>query len=521
MELERERTPGAANGKQPETVVVGVGLGGSEGSALRAFQAEVEESTLTRWLEASTVDGALARLRRLHERGAACVGLVSATLGDREVVRLVRSLCGPSGLSPVVVVAGRSDEPVVTAAMLAGACDFVLVHEIDADCLVRSIRFAAQVAQHEREAEHWRFDHADLELRFGAIWDLIEDGLLLVDEQLCIRRWNRAAKSLLGLADADLDGTPFGALRWTQSGEGAPDAGSLSARELPAEFERPDGSRIRLGLRVRVFPRHAAPGGASRPADRMRAVLLRDRRETDEHAALLAEARHFAGLGRLLAGAAHDGNNLLTPLLGYCDLLLAGLPPGSDLERYAQEIERSARRTSDLLRRLLERSRGRPQELRPVLADRALADLAGLLRSLVGSAVELEEQFGAPGLAVALRDGQVEQLVLNLVANARDALPGGGKLALRTVSENGRAWALEVADSGIGIPVENLDRLFDPNFTTKAVGKGTGLGLWIVRSIVQEAGGRIRITSRPGKGTTVRIELPTVPPGEPQAILER
>mgnify|MGYP003450490880 CR=1 FL=1 len=107
----------------------------------------------------------------------------------------------------------------------------------------------------------------------------------------------------------------------------------------------------------------------------MRAVLLRDRRETDEHAALLAEARHFAGLGRLLAGAAHDGNNLLTPLLGYCDLLLAGLPPGSDLERYAQEIERSARRTSDLLRRLLERSRGRPQELRPVLAR--LADAEG------------------------------------------------------------------------------------------------------------------------------------------------
>jgi two-component system cell cycle sensor histidine kinase/response regulator CckA len=252
----------------------------------------------------------------------------------------------------------------------------------------------------------------------------------------------------------------------------------------------------------------------------MRAVLLRDRRETVEHAALLTEARHFAGLGRLLAGAAHDGNNLLTPLLGYCDLLLAGLPAGSDLERYAMEIERSARRTSDLLRRLLERSRGRPQEILPVLADQALAEVAGLLRSLVGSAIELEERLGAPGLAVALRDGQIEQIVLNLAANARDAMPAGGRLELRTTSENGRLWALEVQDSGVGIPPENLDRLFDPEFTTKAVGKGTGLGLWIVRSIVQEAGGRIRITSQPGKGTTVRIELPTVPAGPP-SILQR
>jgi two-component system cell cycle sensor histidine kinase/response regulator CckA len=253
----------------------------------------------------------------------------------------------------------------------------------------------------------------------------------------------------------------------------------------------------------------------------MRAVLLRDRRETAEQVALLAEARHFAGLGRLLAGAAHDGNNLLTPLLGYCDLLLAGLPAGSDLERYALEIERSARRTADLLRRLLERSRGRTRAIGPVLADQALKEVAGLVRSLVGSSVELAEEYGAPGLAVALREGQIEQLVLNLAANARDAMPAGGRLELRTISESRRIWALEVRDSGVGIPPENLDRLFDPEFTTKAVGKGTGLGLWIVRSIVQEAGGRIRISSQPGSGTTVRIELPAAPTPEAPSVLQR
>ncbi len=524
MEPEWGGSARVVDGEERETVLLGVGLGPAEGRALRAFAAEVEAATRTRWLESATVDGALARLRMLRQRGTACAGLVSSTLGEREVLRLVRSLGPPGGLSPVVVLAGRDDESVVTVAMAASACDFVLVHELDADCLIRSIRLAAEIALHVRETELRALDLANLELRFAVVWDLIEDGLLLVDEQRVIRRWNRAAKSLLGLSDADLDGAPFGSLRWGNPGAGSPDPSKLSAHELAAEFERPDGTRIRLGMRVRAFDLRTAPvaaGGRGGSSGRMRFVLLRDRRETEEHAALLSEARTFAGLGRLLAGAAHDGNNLLTPLLGYCDLLLAGLPKGSDLERYALEIERSAQHTADLLRRLLERSRGRPQELRPVLADQALAEVAALLRSLVGSGVAFSEGLGAPGVAVALRDGQIEQLVLNLAANARDAMPGGGRLELRTVSENGRIWALEVEDSGVGIPAGNLDRLFDPQFTTKAAGKGTGLGLWIVRSIVQEAGGRIRITSQPGKGTTVRVELPAVAIPGPPAILER
>ena len=520
MELERETASRDSEGTERETVLIGVGMSPAEWRALRAFEAEVEVSTRARWLEAATVDGALARLRVLHDRGAACIGFVSAAVGEREVLRFVRSLAGAEGLSPVVLLAGRSDEALVAAAMAASACDFVLVHELDADCLVRSIRLAVEVALHARAAEQRTLDLSDVEERFAALWDLVEDGLLLVDERRVIRRWNRSAKLLLGLTDNDLDGAPFGSLRWAQTGEGKPDPAALSAHELPAEFDRPDGSRIRLGMRVRVFRRRAGVAGGLAGSGRMRAVLLRDRRETEEHAALLAEARHFAGLGRLLAAAAHDGNNLLTPLLGYCDLLLAGLPPGGDLERYALEIERSARRTADLLRRLLERSRGRTLEVRPVVADEAVAEVAGLLRSLVGGTVELSENFAAPGLAVALRDGQIEQLVLNLAANARDAMPGGGRLSLRTTSENGRAWVLEIEDSGVGIPPENLDRLYDSEFTTKAVGKGTGLGLWIVRSIVQEAGGRIRIVSQPGRGTTVRIELPAVPPVEPM-ILQR
>lgn len=518
MELERADRSQAAEGVEPETVVIVAGIGVAEWRALHAFQSEVEDATRARWLEVAGIDGALARARLMDDRRTACVGMVSAALGEREVVRFVRSIAGSDRRSPVIVLAGRADEAIVTAALAAGASDYVLLHELDADRLVRSIRLAAEVARHVRATESWHVEQRNLEARFEAVWELVEDGLLLVDEQRIIRRSNRAARRLLGLTDSELAGAPFGSLRWGNSADGASELPAYSAHELPAEFERPDGSRVRLGIRVRVFSRGTTPPA---PVGRMRMVVLRDRSETAEHAELLDEARHFAGLGRLLAGAAHDGNNLLTPLLGYCDLLLAGLPADSDLERYAMEIERSARRAADLLRRLLEHSRGRPQEFRPVFADQALADIAGLLRSLVGGGVEFEARLGAPGLAVALRDGQIEQLVLNLAANARDAMPGGGRLELRTQSENGRLWVLEVEDSGVGIPPENLDRLFDPEFTTKAIGKGTGLGLWIVRSIVQEAGGRVRISSLPGKGTTVRVELPVVPAGDTQPVLAR
>ena len=501
-------------------MLIGVGLSPAEWRALRAFESEIAAATAARWLEAATVDGARTRLHLLRERGVPCAILASATLGEREIVRLVRLLAAADRLSPVIVLASRSDEAVVAAAMAASAADFVLLHQLDADCLVRAIRLAGEVATHALEAERAEAALGDVEARFAALWDLVEDGLLLVDEQRVIRRWNRAAKLLLGLDDAGLDGVPFGALRWARTDGEPPDPATLAAHELPAEFERPDGSHVRVGMRVRVFLRRAEAAGDGRGAGRLRLVLLRDRRETAEHAALLADARQYAGLGRLLAGAAHDGNNLLTPLLGYCELLLAGLPAGGEMERYALEIERSARRTADLLRSLLERSRGQEQEIRPLLADRALGEIAGLLRSLVGRSVELAERFEAPGVAVALREGQLEQLILNLAANARDAMPGGGRLTIRTRVEGDRCWVLEIEDGGVGISAGDLERIYDPRFTTKAAGKGTGLGLWIVRTIVQEAGGRIRILSQPGQGTVVRIELPVVPAG-PQPVLER
>jgi two-component system cell cycle sensor histidine kinase/response regulator CckA len=283
------------------------------------------------------------------------------------------------------------------------------------------------------------------------------------------------------------------------------DAGStapLAAAEVTAEIERPAGEHVRVGLKVRPLGRRAGP------LERARLVSIRPRGEIADADLLTAEARHFAGLGRFLAGAAHDCSNLLTPLLGYCELILAKLPEDSPLIGYAREIERSARLAAELMHRLRDTARNQPVLGGTVLPDRCLIDLAGLLRSLVGSGIELVEDLRAGELEVPVRAGEIEQIVLNLAANARDAMPLGGRLTLRSRAEEGPSWILEIEDSGGGITPENLGRLFDPAFTTKAVGKGTGLGLWIVRSIVERAGGTVGIRSALGHGTTVRVEIP-------------
>lgn len=266
-----------------------------------------------------------------------------------------------------------------------------------------------------------------------------------------------------------------------------------------------------MGVKVRLLGRRA---GAK---ERERLVSIRDRGESAEQAALLTEARHFSGLGRLLAGAAHDCSNLLTPLVGYCELLRAKLPADSSLLSYTYEIERSARLAGELMHRLRDRGRSQPALERQVPADRSLIEVANLLRSLVGRTVEVSQDLRAGDLAVPLRAGEIEQIVLNLAANARDAMPLGGRLTLKTRGEGDRLWILEIEDTGGGISPENLERIFDPSFTSKALGKGTGLGLWIVRSIVEEARGSVRVRSALGRGTTVRVELPATRAAAPDA----
>jgi PAS domain S-box-containing protein len=237
----------------------------------------------------------------------------------------------------------------------------------------------------------------------------------------------------------------------------------------------------------------------------------------------LRQSQKMEAIGRLAGGIAHDFNNLLTAITGYGDFLLRGLGEDHPLRREATEISKAARRAADLTGQLLAFSR--QQVLQPKLLDlnEVVADMEMMLQRMIGEHIELETRLTELHEAVKADPGQVQQVLLNLAVNARDAMPTGGKLTIETEPvdlvevdsahaglEPGRWVMLLVTDTGTGMDEEVMAHLFEPFFTTKEQGKGTGLGLSTVYGIVKQSGGHIAVESEIGRGSTFRIYLPRV-----------
>jgi len=263
-----------------------------------------------------------------------------------------------------------------------------------------------------------------------------------------------------------------------------------------------------------------------RPARLVMAIDVTDRRRLEQE---LRSARAIEAVGRLAGGIAHDFNNLLTAISGYAELILmdfdAGAVPSRDS---AEQIARAAGRAASLTAQLLAFSR--KQVLRPQVIDlnMVVGGMATMVARMLGEDVILSTELD-PGAASTLADPtQVEQVVLNLALNARDAMPDGGSLVIRTAPfelgehderphpdlEPGSYVTLSVCDTGVGIEPELIETVFEPFFTTKAVGEGTGLGLATVHGIVSQSGGVIWVESTPGEGTTFTVCLPLAPQSE-------
>jgi signal transduction histidine kinase len=244
--------------------------------------------------------------------------------------------------------------------------------------------------------------------------------------------------------------------------------------------------------------------------------------DSDALAERQRQAQKMELFGRLASGVIHDFNNLLTVILGYCDLIKVG-PTGAANREHLEEIEHVVHNGAALTGQLLSFARNRPIDARPLDLNFLLLRMEAMLARLLGEAIHIDMNL-TPGLGLIRADqNQLEQVVLNLAVNARDAMPDGGTLTFETRNVTGPALALDadapfaawvvlaVSDTGCGMDEATQRRLFEPFFTTKAEGQGTGLGLSTVSRIVAAAHGRIDVNSRPADGTTFVLTFPRLP----------
>jgi two-component system, cell cycle sensor histidine kinase and response regulator CckA len=285
---------------------------------------------------------------------------------------------------------------------------------------------------------------------------------------------------------------------------------------IEVKWKRKDGTNIT----VRISGR--AVSSADEPADVLEAIAedVTDRRALEDQ---FRQAQKMEAVGRLAGGVAHDFNNLLMVIGGYAEVILSQLDLSHPLHEKGRAIQLAADRATTLTRQLLAFSRKQLLELKVIDVNAIVQDMERLLRPLIGENVEFATILESAAAHTRADAGQLEQILMNLVVNAKDAMPEGGKLTIQTqntvVDENHRGQqfirpghyvTLSVSDTGMGMDRETQSRIFEPFFTTKEKGKGTGLGLSTVYGIVKQVGGYVMVQSEIGRGTTFHIYLPLV-----------
>ncbi len=369
----------------------------------------------------------------------------------------------------------------------------------------------------EREITDRRRYQTQLEQQ-AALLEQVQDAILVQGIDQRIRYWNRAAQRLYGWRAEEVLGRVAGPMIG-----GVPDAVDSAIESVLADGawsgelhqRRRDGSKLVVEA-AWTLVRHE--DGAPRAILAVHTDVTQ-RRDLERK---LRQAQRLEAIGQLTGGVAHDFNNLLTVILGNAEMLMEELPPGGELRQMAEMSVAAAERAAALTSRLLAFARRQALDPKPVDVNTLLAGLAQMLKRTLGEQVEFELR-PAPGLSIALIDPpQLETAVLNLCINARDAMPGGGRLTVETANVRldadfaraegevapGDYVMVRVSDTGTGMPPEVVAQAFEPFFTTKEIGQGSGLGLSMVYGFLKQSGGHIYIRSRPGRGTSISMYLP-------------
>jgi len=488
-------------------------------------------------------DDADLMLRELHRAGVRCVSARVQT--DVELIEALYSFLPDVVLSdhslpqftaldalhtiqrerpgtPVIIVTGSLDEETAAEYIKAGAADYIVKHRLHR--LGPAVGRAMTLRQAQREAAVAADSQLRSERRFRKLVEYSSDVITLLDGTGTVLYSTQSLKPTLGYGPGEMVGH--------------------SVFELVHPEDRPAAERLFRGVaqdasitsRADVRVRHkegswrdlevAVTNHLDDPDVRAMVVNYQDVTDRKRLQQQFFQAQKMEAVGRLAGGVAHDFNNLLTAILGSTDLLLETLPvdhPGRD---EGAEIRKAALRAADLTRQLLAFSRQQVLAPRVLDLNDVVANLHKMLRRLIGEDVDLRTTLAEEVGAVRADPGQLEQVIVNLAVNARDAMPNGGKLTIETANVDvaegkGDAAAvpvvesvayvlLVVSDTGTGMDAETKARMFEPFFTTKPKGQGTGLGLATVYGIVKQSGGYVWVDSEPGHGTTFKIYLPRV-----------
>jgi PAS domain S-box-containing protein len=429
---------------------------------------------------------------------------------------------------PVIFFSGTLGEESAIQSLKDGATDYILKQ--------RPARFVPAVRRALREAEeraeHKRIEKAmrETQERFIGIYESSKDaiaystldGLFLDVNDSFLKLTGHTKEELLTKTYQDL--TPMEYRKFEadiiqkiiRSGEPA---------EYEKEYLRKDGSLVATSLTVFVVKNREGQPGAL-------AAIIKDVTERKTLEMQLFQAQKMEAIGQLTGGIAHDFNNLLTIVNGYSEMLLQTLPASDPQRDNAVQIKEAGERAVLLTRQLLAFSRRQMLEPKVLELNAVVTNTEKMLTRMIGEDIQLVTAL-MPRLGRVKADpGQIEQVIVNLAVNARDAMPQGGKLTIETANveldENfarrhvvvkpGQYVMLAASDTGCGMDAETQKRIFEPFFTTKEQGKGTGLGLATVYGIVKQSGGSIWVYSEVGRGTTFKVYLPRVEE-EPDAVL--